>query len=552
MPNEIKNPLSATTFLNSVATNAVVTPELDKNGSDIKKSRLAGNSLTVTVWTMAGVVLAACVGGSTRYLEVEGDGIGGGGTDLPGGGTDTPTGNTDYPVFVADGPVQGAKILIDGEVVGTTGADGRADIDSKYEGQQFTVNVEGAIDTYTGKTLSGTFTSLANGEGGIATPLTTLVAEKAAADGSSNEAALDALINDIFGATTNGEYDDVLSVEDITNFDHYTRQYDENQRFDTPQGESEAYKSDVITTLSLALTEYWNKSVTDANGNISNSYGATPLDALKAIGARIKDNTVDNDDSNDTSFINEIQGLIDNGKANPLATGAPMATPETGITIDEDTAFNVGDYVGNNDDLIAELFGFSDPGGNKANETASSFKGIMIIVDDLAPYTLTLGDGADVIIHRFRSFPDTASDDYINSDGGDVIHNFNVGTDKLLLVDENTSTPLANWEAFIAATDATHGVRFDVITNASDEITGLKIDIGLQGTVDGEDAGVDAGDTLTINFVTPVANSASDVTNGTVNEASELAFVTQLLGGADYVDVISVDDLSTDYGITIV
>ena len=61
-----------------------------------------------------------------------------------------------------------------------------------------------------------------------------------------------------------------------------------------------------------------------------------------------------------------------------------------------------------------------------------------------------------------------------------------------------------------------------------------------------------AGDTLTINFVTPVANSASDVTNGTVNEASELAFVTQLLGGADYVDVISVDDLSTDYGITIV
>ena len=81
MPNEIKNPLSATTSLNSV-----VTPELDKNGLDIKKSRLAGNSLTVTVWTMAGVVLAACVGGGTRYLEVEGDGIGGGGTDIPGGG----------------------------------------------------------------------------------------------------------------------------------------------------------------------------------------------------------------------------------------------------------------------------------------------------------------------------------------------------------------------------------------------------------------------------------------------------------------------------------
>jgi len=190
-------------------------------------------------------------------------------------------------------------------------------------------------------------------------------------------------------------------------------------------------------------------------------------------------------------------------------------------------------------------------GGDDADTITVSDHGD-VVIGGYGEDTITLGDGADVVIHRFRSFPDTASDDYINSDGGDVIHNFNVGTDKLLLVDENTSTPLANWEAFIAATENEHGVRFDVITNTLDEITGLKIDIGLQGTVDGEDAGVDAGDTLTINFVTPVANSASDVTNGTVNEASELAFVTQLLGGADYVDVISVDDLSTDYGITIV
>ena len=911
MPNEIKNPLSATTSLNSV-----VTPELDKNGSDIKKSRLAGSSLTVTVWTMAGVVLAACVGGSTRYLEVEGDGIGGGGTDIPGGGddgdgtdipgdgsdgggTDTPTGNSDYPVYVADGPVANAKIYIDGVLVGTTGEDGRADIDSKYEGQQFTVNVEDATDTYTGETLSGTFTSLANGEGGIATPLTTLVAEKAAADETSNEVALDALINDIFGATTDGEYDNILSVDDITNFDHYTRQYDEVDRFNNSQGDSEAYKSDVITTLSLAITKYGNNDEVDANGN--NSFGATLLDALKTIGTRIKDNTIDdNDDTNDTSFIDAIQGLIEN--AEPVASGAPVASPKTGIEIDEDTEFNVGDYVGNNNELITELFGFFDPGGNKDNETASGFKGIVINTASLTNYTLTLGgvalttqtalnetaptlganevyinfgrlkdltitprdnypdaeasgtlefkykvydgidlsaeatlnitvnqvndlpeitevsgdrdnsqksqyvlgignvitnadgspqgfitatdieddykddddkevtyriegkhaelfeidtsgtepqvqftgtdeqrlpegekynitivaidsdgelsetvtititingvndaptavatvpdaakaatqdaaysldlntlfsdvdgdsltytvttgpswlsisgadltgtpaaadvgahdvtiqandgdatvdltftitvaapapasfftvpnatfanatpddandldatgaterqliqggngndtitasdqgdviigglgadtinlgDGADVVVHRFLSI---AGDQYTNYDGGDVINNFVIGEDKLLLVDQG-ATPLADWAAFIAADETSNGVKFEVIKNAADAITGINIFFGVSGTVDGRDGSNPTGNTLTINFAGTVANSATDITGNTVNEASELAFVTDtLFGGEDYISVISDDDLLSDYSITI-
>ena len=64
MPNEIKNPLSATTSLNSV-----VNPKIDANKTNDQKSRLAGNSLTVTVWTMAGVVLAACVGGGADTID---------------------------------------------------------------------------------------------------------------------------------------------------------------------------------------------------------------------------------------------------------------------------------------------------------------------------------------------------------------------------------------------------------------------------------------------------------------------------------------------------
>ena len=57
-----------------------------------------------------------------------------------------------------------------------------------------------------------------------------------------------------------------------------------------------------------------------------------------------------------------------------------------------------------------------------------------------------------------------------------------------------------------------------------------------------------------------IANSASgqvdftpdsDITGSTVNEASELTFVTNLFGGEDYISVISEDDLTTDYSITI-
>jgi len=131
MPNELKNPFSATTSLSSDPSR-----DFDKT-----KSRIKSGGFTATVWTMAGMVLAAC-GGGTRYLEVPGEGSG-----IDGGGTVVvPTGNS---VFVVDGPVEGAKIIIDGEVVGVTDAAGEAVIDSDYEGRAFTVDLEGSRDVYT-------------------------------------------------------------------------------------------------------------------------------------------------------------------------------------------------------------------------------------------------------------------------------------------------------------------------------------------------------------------------------------------------------------------
>ena len=94
MPNELKNPFSATTSLSSDPSR-----DFDKT-----KSRIKSGGFTATVWTMAGMVLAAC-GGGTRYLEVpgEGSGIDGGkGDDYLDGfeGNDRLTGGEGSDTFV--------------------------------------------------------------------------------------------------------------------------------------------------------------------------------------------------------------------------------------------------------------------------------------------------------------------------------------------------------------------------------------------------------------------------------------------------------------------
>ena len=113
MPNEIKNPLTASTSLNASAAKSSSAPNLTNDMTNKRSSRAgqggAGQGLTVTIWTMAGVVLAACTGGNTRYLTVEGDGLGGGGSENPGGGLGGGLAEN------ADGDADGVDIDIDGD-----------------------------------------------------------------------------------------------------------------------------------------------------------------------------------------------------------------------------------------------------------------------------------------------------------------------------------------------------------------------------------------------------------------------------------------------------
>ena len=164
-------------------------------------------------------------------------------------------------------------------------------------------------------------------------------------------------------------------------------------------------------------------------------------------------------------------------------------------------------------------------------------------------------------MHRFLS----ADGQYTNRDGGDIINDFEIGKDKLLLVDERPKTdnqndddePLVDWAAFINATDAANGVKFDVITDLN-YITGLIIYMGQSGTIDGEDGTAVSGASLTIHFkdsdvsVNYIFDDRIDLNSNTLKETSKSKIVTNLLFDMGvYIDFTNVDDLSTDYGITV-
>ena len=148
---------------------------LGELSKDRRRLAIKSSGETVFVWTISGIVLAACGGG------------GGGGGGLSFGPRPAP------PVNVSDGPVSGARVYFDidgdGEVSTAemvaqgdgyrTGADGRTGgLPSAYRGAAFVAIVDGAIDTDTGKTLSGSYQSIASPDGQhrIATPITDLIA----------------------------------------------------------------------------------------------------------------------------------------------------------------------------------------------------------------------------------------------------------------------------------------------------------------------------------------------------------------------------------------
>ena len=394
MPNELKNALKAST--SHVASNHIMSRQLPAAGS---------STVSVMVWTISGIVLASCGGGG---------GAGGGGLSVS---SPSPNGepNSGFtangPSRVVDGPVEGAVVYFDmdsnGEVSDServaqtqdgrpmyvTDADGFVNAPIAFEGHFFIANVDNAIDTATGDTLSGEYQSLSTG--GIATPITDLITDQIGASGSDADAQ--DVLDDIFGA------DGLVTVDDIRDAENYkilklgeeaekptlpsdTADAEEQEEYDRTLAK---YKTSVIMKASLALSEI------DKDDAFTNLESPTArVDALKQI--------VDDDPNNDNEDLMErIDARVDAGREildEILERSKPLAQPDSSASsINEDSVFR----------FTEDVFGFGDPNGNSDDAAASRFTGIYVKsrvdfsqADDDAHTVNLLYDGSPLSRHE--------------------------------------------------------------------------------------------------------------------------------------------------------
>ena len=378
MPNEIKNALKAST--SHVTTNHTMSRQLPVAGS---------STVSVMVWTISGIVLASCGGGGGggaggSGLSVSGSGSngdGGGGGSSASASASGPSGNI---ARVVDGPVEGAAVYFDidgdgevsdseraaqkqngdpnGDPMYITDANGYVNAPIEYEGHFFIANVDNATDTATGDTLSGEYQSLSTG--GIATPITDLIADRMRESNADAQGVLD----DIFGA------DGLVTVADILDAENYKilNLGDEAEKPTLPSGPTSEeqeeydltlakYKTSVIMEVSLALSEI------DKDGEFANLESpAARVDALKQI---VDDGPDSN--NNDTAALEErISDRVAAGRE--ILGRKPLAQPDSSVSpIDEDSVFR---FPQGSEDI----FGFTDTGGNSDDAAASRFTGIYV------------------------------------------------------------------------------------------------------------------------------------------------------------------------------
>ena len=174
---------------------------------------LSNSGVTAFVWTVSGVVLAAC---STLEDLLGLDDGGGGGRG----------GNS---VSVNSSPVQGARVYFDINGDGTvdandiaiqdqeypqgfiTGADGRATgIPDALHGRKFVALLDGAIDTDSGQELAGQYESFVNEDGAhtIASPITDLIARS----GNTPEQVVKDILTQGGNTPTDEEVDGLLEA----------------------------------------------------------------------------------------------------------------------------------------------------------------------------------------------------------------------------------------------------------------------------------------------------------------------------------------------------
>ena len=220
----------------------------------------------------------------------------------------------------------------------------------------------------------------------------------------------------------------------------------------------------------------------------------------------------------------------------------------TGAEIHGTSSANTGRAPGNPlDRATSDTFDVIQ-GGNGEDEIWTGSGGSLVF-SGYGGDTITLGDGADTVVHRFWSRNDGA---WRNDDGDDVIDDFEVGVDKLVLVDTDTVSPvdLATFldESLSGQPGPTGGGRILIqldydttLTNAADfSLDGMVINIQGGSNVNGPgQGGGNTGASLTINFKDPIpAGTMSGLTD---NLAKLTGFGTMGAPVGGYLDTSGVE-----------
>ena len=378
--------------------------------SSIDRFKKSLNSAsTVTVWTLSGILLAACSGGSTRYVNV-GEGVGGDGSDVGGGGSGIGGGaatprqlSHDNKVTVKDGPIVGAQVWVDvdnnGEIdpaidifIGVTDENGQVDFPDEFHGQPIVVDVTHAYDSdHPDEALSGTWRSLPSDDDGtvLVSPLTDLIAEAMIAD-ESDAATVQDLLNDIFG-------ENVVTVDDILNPDNYNLF-------------SNQLDAQLIARAAVAVARL-QADDDDSLSNDGEDATATLLQQIQTLFERWRDTleegtvgTTSDDFTDDLladgSLRDAIEDAVDNARGVPT-----IVDPNNNETLEgqEDTSFYLRTYApelqGNADSqrFAAEyIFGFLDVQGNQIEKPG--IEGVFIQAQSLATSVDTATGAEDKFI----------------------------------------------------------------------------------------------------------------------------------------------------------
>ena len=314
-----------------------ITRKQDLDNKPLKKA--GDGTMGFMVWSIAGTVIAACS-----------EPIFGEGTELTGGGGgDGVSSSGPQRIIMTDGRVRGADVYIDdGDGIYEPATDddsfdnatndaGYVNFDSLREGAVVFADANGAVDTATGKTLSGIWRSLPYSGSGdlIVSPVTNLLALRLEATPTAvggEDAFYQGILDSIFG-----EF--IVTVSDILDPDNY------NVEGNTA--------TQLVSRLAIGLTEI------GAPTNAADSAGT--LTEVQGLFATYRTN-IENDPEDDAVVLSGTHAV----RVNELADGAEsrpvVVDPHEGNTIDmtEGTDFVLRDA---NSDTVS-LFGFEDPQRN--------------------------------------------------------------------------------------------------------------------------------------------------------------------------------------------